>query len=269
MAAMNRKAGNHTSAGKGDAAKDGSLFVFTSFRRIRRQALHVADDSARTILRQRPESDQTKERGRGPAKRNVKCGDASGCQQHHQRSDDLVSGLVRDVLEDEQRADEVKWAGTGKRFDPDERHVVQSGLFRIRPRVLENRPRNIAGDDVSRAPRQWQRQSPGAASEVEDAIERYVAAEERHDRWKKRRDITFAGFKERGVCIRAPRHVGRAVIVEKREIRLASGEIFPILHDGSVRVKPYAIARARDPCGRSFHATYGLASCRSARFLNA
>jgi hypothetical protein len=51
MAAMNRKAGNHARTGKRDDAKDGSLFVLASFRRIRRPALHVADDAARAILR--------------------------------------------------------------------------------------------------------------------------------------------------------------------------------------------------------------------------
>ena len=100
--------------------------------------------------------------------------------------------------------------------------------------MLEDRRRDVASNDVSRASSQRQRQPPGSASEIEYAIERYAAAEERLDCWKKCRDIAFAGFKERGSCIRAPCHVGRAVIIEKREIRLAPGEIFPVLHDGSI-----------------------------------
>ncbi len=335
MAAMNRKAGNDAGAGESDAAKNGSLFVFASFRWIRSAALHMPDDAARSILRQRPESDQTKQRGRGTAKRNVNCGDASRRQQRHQRSDDLVSGRVRNVLEHEQRADEIEHPGTCQLAEPDVCHIVQTGLFRIPPRVLENRRRDVAGDDASRASSQRQRQPPGAASEIEYAIERDVAAEERRDRWKKRRDITFAGIEERGGRRCVARHFGRAVVIEKREIRLAAREIFPVVHDGSVRATngmaasatqyflldpiendspvfafdlarehrrnpavnldrpsrvhvfvrlvqtlrhhtkivardiPYAIARARDPCGRNFHATYGRASCRNALFLNA
>src|SRR5258708_764567 len=98
---MNRKAGYHAGTGKLDAAKNGSLFVFASFRRFGSPALNVPDDSARSILRQRSESDQTKECGRGPSKWNVKCGNTSRRQQRHQRSDDVVAGRARDVLEDE------------------------------------------------------------------------------------------------------------------------------------------------------------------------
>jgi hypothetical protein len=91
-----------------------------------------------------------------------------------------MAGFRRNVLENEQRADEIKLAlaQPGQFVALDEGHVPQSRLLRILPRVNDHRRRNVTGDDSRRSPGQRQGEPAYAASEIKRRREGNVMTEE-------------------------------------------------------------------------------------------